>query len=84
VRIVLIAALLGGCTTLPDAPTEIRVPVPVPCLFAADLPAKPQFLTDSEMAKMSDADMIIALRADQLAYRGYVPLIDALIQGCAK
>lgn len=75
---------LTGCAGLPEVPREVKIPYPVPCLDSKDLPAKPQFVTDAELAKMSDADLIISLRTDQLEYRKYVPLIEAIVQGCVK
>jgi hypothetical protein len=77
-------AFLSSCASLPEVPKEVRIPYPVPCLESKDLPAKPPFLTDSEMAKMTDADLVISLRTDQLNYRGYLPLVEALIQACVK
>jgi len=84
VRILLIPLLLTGCASIPEVPKEVLIPVYTPCIYAKDLPAKPPFLTDSEMAKMSDADLVISLRTDQLNYRGYVPLVEALIEACVK
>jgi hypothetical protein len=82
--ILLAVSFISGCQSIPDVPKEVRIPYPVPCLEFKDLPAKPPFLTDSEMAKMSDADLVISLRTDQLNYRGYLPLVEALIQACVK
>ena len=84
-RIWLISAiLLTGCASIRDAPKEVFIPVSVPCIEAKDIPAKPQFIADADLAKMSDADLIISLRTEQLAYRGYTPLIESLLQGCVK
>lgn len=76
--------MISGCASIPDAPKEVRIPYPVACLESADIPAKPEFRTDSELAKMSDADLILSLRSNDLERQKYLPVIEALLQNCIK
>ena len=83
-RAAALVLLLAGCQSLPDAPREVLVPVAIACLNAADLPARPAFAADADLAKMSDAALILALRANDLERQRYLPQVDALLVGCAK
>lgn len=77
-------ALLAGCqATLPPPPTEVRIPVPVPCLTREQVPVK-DFLPDTELAKLDDFALVISLRTEQLKQRGWIETTDALLQACIK
>jgi len=76
--------LLAGCNgSLPPAPKEVRIPVPVPCISRGDLPPK-DFLEDSALARLSDFDFVIALRLDQLNQRTWIEKADALLEACVR
>ena len=80
---VIIPLFLIGCNgTVPPAPKEVFIPVPVACLDK--LPERPAFLADSDLATMPDYQFILSLRSDQLALRGHVAIQDALLQACVK
>ena len=76
--------LLVGCNgTLPPAPKEVRIPVPVPCLTREQVPAK-DFLPDAELAKLDDFRLVLALRVEQLKQRGWIDTTSALLEACVK
>ena len=79
-----ISFLLSGCNgTLPPAPKEVRIPVPVPCLTREQVPVK-DFVEDKTLAALDDYDLVIALRVDQLAQRIWIANADALMLSCVK
>lgn len=76
--------LLAGCNgSLPPAPREVRVPVPVPCVERSEIPAK-GFLDDKALAAMDDFRLVISLRTDQLAQRVWIETTSALLEACIK
>lgn len=81
-RYVALALLLAGCAGLPDAPREVKIPVPVPCL--SELPTKPVFVTDAELLAMPDAAFVIALAADRLERAKYMAVTEALLLACVS
>lgn len=80
----LIALFLSGCQSIPDAPTEVRIPYAVPCISAADMPAKPQLVTDAELLAMPDAAFVIALAADRLERAKYMAATEAVMLACLR
>ena len=78
----IIIALSGCQATLPAVPTEVRVPIAIPCIDK--LPDKPALFTDEQLSKMGDGELIISLRIDQLNARGYIAQADALMLACIK
>ena len=78
-----ILLLLAGCNaTLPPAPKEVFVPVSVACLDK--LSDRPKFQSDGELAAMSDFELVLSLRSDQLGLRGHVDILSATLQACVK
>lgn len=75
---------ISGCASIPDTPKEVRIPVPVPCLSASDLPAKPDFVTDAALSVMTDGDLILSLAADRRQNQGYRAELESLLQACTK
>lgn len=80
----LLCVMAAGCSTMPDAPKEVRIPVPVPCLSASDLPKKPDFVTDAALSVMTDGDLILSLAADRRQNQGYRAELEAVLAGCVK
>jgi len=74
--------LLAGCQSLPPAPTEVRVPVAVPCLDK--MPDRPEFATDAQLASMDDYRFVLALAKDRLERQGYIATIEAIMQACVR
>ena len=80
----LVILSLAGCNgTLPPAPKVTLVPVPVPCLTREQVPVK-DFLSDSELAKLDDFQLVISLRTEQLKQRGWIETTSALLEACIK
>lgn len=80
----LLCVMATGCAAIPDAPTEVKIPYPVPCISAADIPKPPDFVTDAQLAAMPDGDLILTLAADRRQSQGYRDELLAVIQGCVK
>ena len=77
----LLTCALAGCSTLPPAPTEVLVPVPIRCINPADVPPR-DFLHDSALAKLGDRELVITLRIEQLRLRNWIDQAAALMQAC--
>lgn len=76
--------LLAGCNgSLPPAPKEVRVPIPIACITRDQIPAK-DFLDDKALAGMDDFQFVISLRTDQLAQRVWIETTSALLEACIK
>ena len=76
--------LLSGCQSIPDAPKEVRIPYPVPCLTTSQLPVRPNLVTDAALAKMPDGDLILSLAKDRRQNQGYRAELEAVISGCVQ
>ena len=78
--------LLAGCATAPPTvvpipkPIEVLVPVPVSCV--SEIPARPALTTDQELAAMPDYAFVLALRRNDLLYRGFVAELEAVLSAC--
>lgn len=81
-RIWPILLLLAGCAAPLPVVKEVLVPVPVRCLDR--MPERPKFLSDGELAAMSDFALVLSLRSDQLELRGHVAVLTATLQACVK
>ncbi|WP_290890625.1 hypothetical protein [Arenimonas sp.] len=88
--LVMVVAALTGCAApkpevrLVREPVEVRVPYAVSCVAAADLPAPPTLLTDAELARLPDGDLVLAVEAQRRALRAHRAKTDALLAACAR
>lgn len=81
--VVVMVTALAGCTgTLPPVPDQVSVPVGKPCLTPDQVPHKPDFVTDAQLAKKSDDAIVYSLGADRLARQDYEGKLEAVISGC--
>lgn len=71
---------LSACQTAPVQ--EVRVPVPVPCIEA--LPADPDTTPDAVLANLPDAQFVLTLAADRLAWRAYAQAVKAAALACLR
>jgi hypothetical protein len=76
--------LLTACASNPDAPVvetvTVRVPVPVPCIDAAAIPAPP----DPAVPATGDVGQLAAgAAAEVYAWRAYGKQADPLLRACA-
>ena len=85
IRVFLITAFvtLTGCATVPYVPTEVRVPVPVPCLSADEVP-RAVFPTDADLAKLPDGPLVYALAKDRLDRAAHIGKLEAVLQECVR
>ena len=81
---ILLCVIFSGCQSIPDAPTEVRIPVSIACITAADVPKSPIFATDAELAKLPDGDLILSLAKDRRQNQGYRAELEAVISGCVN
>lgn len=74
----------AGCatTTTPPPPIETQIPVGTPCLTADKVPARPDFVTDAQLAAKPDGQLVLALGSDRLARQDYEGKLEATISGC--
>lgn len=72
--------LLAGCSTIPEAPKEVRVPVAVPCIERP--PVKPSLMSDAELLALDDYGLVIALARDRRIRQGYIGELEATVEGC--
>lgn len=85
-----IAVLLAACAEAPRrteplvaaTPVEVRVPVPVPCVRAADVPPAPALAADAELAQLADYELVIQLDIHRRALRAWNAHAAALLAAC--
>lgn len=70
---------LAGCQTCPPT-LEVKVPVPVPCVV--QMPTRPALLTDAELARLPDAQLVLALRLQSIMAVDYAAQLEAVAIAC--
>jgi len=83
------AALVGlvamaGCSSWGQVqlPTEVRVPVPVPCLDA--LPPSPKVANDEQLLALGDYDLVVTLAKDRKALEAAYLELRAAAGACLR
>lgn len=82
------AGSLAGCGTVPAAPepvvrtVEIRVPVPVPCIDAAAIPARPAVNTLDEILALPNAVAVGVLMTQHNLLLAYAGEMEGAMTGC--
>ncbi len=76
----LMGVVLAGCSSVPPAPIEVRVPVTVPCVHERQ--ARPEFEFGRLPATASDGDKVLALARDWPRGRAYEAHLEAIVAGC--
>lgn len=80
-----VAIVLTGCSATPAPVVQrVEVPVPVPCVSAADLPLRPAFEVERLPTGASDGEKILALARDWPSGRKYEAQMAALLGACVK
>jgi hypothetical protein len=83
--VILAAAWLAGCSTLmPGMPVEVEIPVPVPCLTAAQLPQRPAVTSNEDLKAMSDRNLLLRIAGEREALAAYVSEAHPLLEACTK
>lgn len=80
IRILWILVCCAGCSIVPTAPKEVRIPIPISCIDRP--PAKPSMLSDAELLALDDYGLVIALARDRRVRQGYQAQMEAAIEGC--
>ncbi|MDO8715714.1 MAG: hypothetical protein Q7J73_02760 [Dehalococcoidales bacterium] len=78
--------VLTGCATtdIPPPPSETKIPVGVSCLTRDQVPAKPVFVTDAQLAVKPSAQLVLSLAGDRLERQEYEGKLEATIKGCVS
>lgn len=80
---VLLAVALAGCAGAPTPVIQrVEVPVPVPCVAAGVVPAKPIYQFGQLPQSSSDGDKVLALLRDWVQGRKYEDELEAVLSGC--
>ena len=72
--------LLAGCSSAPQVPAVVKVPVPVACV--KDAPMKPLTMDESVILKMDDYAATIQVWTERLLLKGYADRAEALLEAC--
>ncbi len=75
---------LTGCASPVQIPQTVQVPTPVPCLAAADKPARPVLRTEEQLLGLDRYRRTHALWAEWLRLTGYVGELEAVVEGCSR
>ena len=81
-RLVLLVLLLSGCTT--TVYRDVKIPIPVPCIEASGLPARPVIPDNNALAALDDYRLVLQLATDRLELLRHNGELSALIQACVK
>jgi hypothetical protein len=73
--------ILAGCAT-PQLPEVVKIPVAVPCVREAELPRPPTVVSDADLARMDDYDLVLTLAADRDELLAAWIYAAALLKGC--
>ena len=72
--------LLAGCSSAPQVPSVVKVPVPVACV--KDAPMKPLTMDESVLLKMDDYSATIQTWTERLLLKSYADRAEALLEAC--
>lgn len=81
--ILLLVALVSGCATSLPVPAEVRIPVPVPCLDAEQVPARPALTPDGILRALPAGDLVLTLARERARLAAYAAEAEPLLDGCA-
>lgn len=76
------AALLSACAT-PEGPRTVSVPVAVGCV-PESAPTKPPVASVSQLAAMSDYELVLRIAAERLELISWVAQISPVIAACRE
>lgn len=84
ILIVMVVVALGGCThtVYVDRPVEVKVPMPVACLAAADVPAPLIYPADQLNKADTDGEIVGALLADRNERDAMEKVLRGIIDAC--
>ena len=80
-----LCTLLVGCTQQPIIQTvEVKVPVPVPCVAQADIPAKPDIMLDQTLLQLDDFHAVLEAWIERGKLIDWSSQLEAVLQGCIR
>ena len=79
-----LALILGGCAAHLPVPKEVKVPIPVPCIEAKDVPQAPPIVTNPELLKLDEYSFVLTIYTERQDLRRYSAEQAALIEACIK
>lgn len=82
----LLLLVLTACTAAPPLP-EVRIvkmPVPVPCVKASELPTQPKIASNAELNALGDFDLVISLASERLDLLKLSGEQTALLKACVQ
>jgi hypothetical protein len=85
---VLLFSLLGCAAPVPPppkpivTPVQIRVPVPVTCLTASQVPERPALAPDDALKALPDYELVITIEQQRRLLREYEARAAALLAAC--
>lgn len=84
VKPLLLCLAVSGCAeVIHRVPTEVRVPVAVPCLKASEVPtSKEPFLSDAELFALDRYQRTLRLWDERREYQSYTDKLNAVLKGC--
>lgn len=77
-----LCCIAAGCASSPSVPTEVRIPVPVPCLDR--LPEAPAVASDAELLGLDDYRLVLTIAKDRAAVLAAYRELRATAQACVK
>jgi hypothetical protein len=81
---VAIAAALAACAPVVRVPERVAVEVPVPCVRAADVPARPQTRSEADLMAMDRYRRTLAAWSDLKQLEAYAGELEAIAAGCSR
>jgi hypothetical protein len=71
-----------GCSSTPLV--EVRVPVPVPCVAADDVPQRPTITDAAVLRDLPDGRLVLTIASERAALAAYVERAAPLLDWCAR
>jgi hypothetical protein len=82
--VLLACGALAACSSAVKVPERVNVEVPVPCVKPADVPARPQLRSESDLMAMDRYRRTLALWSDWLKLQIYTAKLEAIATGCSR
>lgn len=82
--VLILTLTLAGCASTVKIPEEVKVPVPVPCVDAQDVPAPPPLHTEADLLAMDPYRRTVALWVDYVQLLVYKQKLEVITNRCSK
>ena len=81
ILIVLVQALLSGCSTL-AVPHDVKVPFTVPCVRPDQVPPQPQFTSKPDILKLDRRKRTLTIWDERIQLKADDDALRALLSAC--